>query len=85
MQKTSEWILIMERYTLKEAQHQLKRLLDEAQSGKQILILDDHDRAVQLIPVVTVTQPRKAGTARGQIQVGADFDAPLTDFDEYMA
>lgn len=27
---------------------------------------------------------RKAGSAKGQVKLAADFDAPLTDFAEYM-
>ncbi|MBZ0277193.1 MAG: hypothetical protein K8I60_13680 [Anaerolineae bacterium] len=74
----------MEQYSLRDAQHHLKQLIDDAQGGKTILILDEHDRAVQLVPVTIVPKPRKAGSARGQIRMSADFDAPLPDFDEYM-
>jgi len=74
----------MERYSLHEAQDQLKRLIDDARHGKTILILDEDDQAVQLVPVASPTRPRKAGSARGQITMAPDFDAPLTDFDEYM-
>jgi antitoxin (DNA-binding transcriptional repressor) of toxin-antitoxin stability system len=70
----------MERYALREAQQQLEKLIDEAQQGKIVLILDEHQRAVQLVPV-TAPKPRKAGSARGQIKMAADFDAPLADFD----
>lgn len=74
----------MERYTLKDAKDHLKKLLDDAQGGKTVLILDDDDRAVQLVPVTGDTKPRKAGSARGQIKMAPDFDEPLPDFDEYM-
>lgn len=74
----------MERYSLRDAQNQLKQLIDDAQQGKVVLILDDDNRAVQLVPVTTTIKPRKAGSARGQIKMADDFDAPLSDFDEYM-
>ena len=74
----------MERYSLQDAQEKLPKLVDDAQHGKTVLILDQNDRAVQLVPVTTITKSRKAGSARGQIKMREDFDAPLADFDTYM-
>lgn len=74
----------MERYSLREAQDHLQKLIDDAQHGKTVLILDENQQAVQLVPVTVTKRPRKAGSARGQIKMSADFDAPLSDFDEYM-
>jgi len=68
----------MEQYSLQDAQNQLKRLLDDAQHGKTILILDDNNQAVQLVPINT-RKSRKAGSARGQIKLSDDFDAPIFD------
>lgn len=75
----------MERYTLRDAQKHLQQLIVDAQHGKTILIVADNDLAVQLVPVETSAKPRKAGSARGLVQIAPDFDAPLADFDEYMA
>jgi antitoxin (DNA-binding transcriptional repressor) of toxin-antitoxin stability system len=74
---------MMERYSLKDAQKLLQELIDEAQHGKVILIEDENERIVQLVPLPQYG-PRKAGSARGQIKMAADFDAPIADFDEYM-
>jgi antitoxin (DNA-binding transcriptional repressor) of toxin-antitoxin stability system len=74
----------MERYSLQEAQDHLQQLLDDARHGKTVLILDEDEQAVQLVPVVTPRKPRKAGSARGLVKMAGDFDAPLADFDEYM-
>ena len=74
----------MERYSLQEAQEHLPKLISEAQSGKTILILDQDDQAVQLVPVPVAPKQRKPGSARGLIKMSADFDASLADFDEYM-
>lgn len=73
----------MERYSVRDAQDHLQKLIDDAQHGKTVLILDENDQAVQLVPVEATRQPRKAGSARGQIKMSPDFDAPLPDFDEY--
>ena len=74
----------MERYSLRDAQDHLQQLIDDAQHGKTVLILDDNDQAVQLVPITVKVKPRKAGSARGLVKMAADFDAPLSDFDEYM-
>lgn len=73
----------MQRYSLRDAREQLQKLLDDAQHGKTVLILDENDRVVQLVPLTAVAQPRKAGSARGQIKLASDFDAPLSDFGNY--
>ncbi|RMG69489.1 MAG: hypothetical protein D6711_19275 [Chloroflexi bacterium] len=59
---------------MQEAQDHLKKLVNDAQHGKTMLILDENDRAVQLVPVVATAKPRKAGSARGQIKMTSDFD-----------
>ena len=73
----------MERYSLQEAQDHLPKLIADARHGKTILILDQDYQAVQLVPVTVTAKPRKAGSARGQVKISADFDAPLADFDAY--
>lgn len=76
---------IMDRYTLQDAQEHLQQLMVDAQKGKTVLIVSDNDLAVRLVPVEIPAKPRKAGSAHGLIQIAPDFDAPLADFDEYMA
>jgi len=43
----------------------------------------DSQTMVQLVPIVIVKQARKAGSARGLVKLADDFDAPLSDFDDY--
>jgi len=64
----------MERYSLAEARDHLRKLIDEAQHGKTVVILDDDNRAVQLVPVATEARPRSAGSARGLVRMAPDFD-----------
>jgi antitoxin (DNA-binding transcriptional repressor) of toxin-antitoxin stability system len=74
----------MERYSLQDAQDHLQKLIEDAQQGKTIVIQGEHNQAVQLVPVIESGKKRKAGSARGLVKMANDFDAPLTDFDEYM-
>jgi antitoxin (DNA-binding transcriptional repressor) of toxin-antitoxin stability system len=74
----------MERYSLREAQDQLPQLIYDAQQGKTVVILDENEHAVQLVPVTITPKSRKAGSARGLLKMAEDFDAPLDDFSAYM-
>ncbi|MCL4252281.1 MAG: type II toxin-antitoxin system prevent-host-death family antitoxin [Anaerolineae bacterium] len=75
----------MRNYTLTEAQSNLGQLIEDAQAGETIIISDDNNHVVQLVPIIRQRKARKAGSARGLIQMSDDFDAPLDDFDEYMS
>ena len=75
----------MERYSIREAQDDLYRLIADARQGKTVLIVGEDDVMVQLVPVALAKpQNRQAGSARGLIKMAPDFDAPLDDFREYM-
>ncbi|MAS36852.1 MAG: hypothetical protein CL610_22800 [Anaerolineaceae bacterium] len=73
----------MDQYTLEDARQHLDKLISDAQHGKTVVIIND-DQGVQLVPVSPVRKARRAGSARGLIKLAADFDKPLSDFDEYM-
>jgi antitoxin (DNA-binding transcriptional repressor) of toxin-antitoxin stability system len=74
----------MQRVSLDEAKTRLQDLVDAALRGETVSIAVDDDRAVQLVPTVRRRRQRKFGSARGQIWMADDFDAPLEDFKEYM-
>ena len=74
----------MESYSIRDARDHLETLIEDARQGKTVLILDEHEHAVRLVPVAVTSKPRKGGSARGQIKMAEDFDAPLADFDDYM-
>lgn len=74
----------MERYSVQDAQSHLRELIAEAQQGKTVVILDEHDQEVQLVPVKTPHKRRKSGSARGMFTMSDDFDDPLDDFKAHM-
>jgi len=78
----------MYRVTADEAKAHLEELIDAAIKGEEVVIADGEQRAVRLIPTAPVSgkrgMKRQAGTAKGLIVMAPDFDAPLSDFDEYM-
>ncbi len=67
------------------ASEHLPEMIDRVLAGEEVII------ARQNMPVVRLTRmrpygaqkERRGGTAKGQISVAPDFDAPLPDFDDY--
>mgnify|MGYP001616278808 CR=1 FL=1 len=63
----------------------LRDLLDAAMRGDKVIIVGKGGKQmVELVPV-THGQHRKFGSAKGKIKMAPDFNAPLTDFNAYMA
>jgi prevent-host-death family protein len=62
---------------LYEAKSQLSSLVEEAASGKEIIIAKAGVPRARLVPVKAVVR-RRPGGSKGRIRVAADFDAPLT-------
>lgn len=75
----------MHQVNVSEATKQLPTLIDAAVRGEVVLITTDDHQTIRLVPIKHTRQPRRPGSAKGMIQMADDFDAPLEDFEEYMA
>ena len=73
----------MARYNIAEAKVRLSELVDKAMAGEEVVIVRDHETLLRLMPYDDLS-PVKPGSARDQIAMDEDFDAPLDDFKEYM-
>lgn len=62
----------------------LRGLIDAALRGEEIIISKNDNQVVELVPVQRGKR-RKFGSAKGKIKIAPDFDAPLADFNAYMA
>ncbi|MBA3872437.1 MAG: DUF2281 domain-containing protein [Anaerolineae bacterium] len=62
----------------------LADLIQAVQKGEVVFILTDEDKTFQLVRVDALKKRRKAGSAKGLIEMADDFDAPLEDFKDYM-
>ena len=67
-----------------ELPKKLLDLIEAALRGEPVFITRDDQSMVQLVPLKLSLRPRKAGSAKGMVQMSADFDAPLGDFAEYV-
>lgn len=62
-----------------EAKTHLSRLVDEAASGREIVIAKAGKPVAKLVPLTPEKKPRRLGFLKGKIAVTPDFDAPLPD------
>lgn len=73
----------MTRVSAAEAVKEIDNLLNEAQQGRDVVIIAASGAAFKLVALPRAPQPR-FGSAQGQVRIGADFDAPIEGFKEYM-
>jgi antitoxin (DNA-binding transcriptional repressor) of toxin-antitoxin stability system len=73
-------------YHVKESDlpKQIWNLIDAALRGESVFIEREDKTLIQLLPLKQVSRPRKAGSAKGLLDISPDFDAPLDDFAAYM-
>jgi len=66
-----------------EAKSQLSELIRRVLAGEEVVIARRNAPMVRLVPVAGARPERRLGTARGEVTMADDFDAPLEDFEEY--
>jgi prevent-host-death family protein len=69
--------------TVKDAKIKLDDLIKAAENGEEILIVTDNKKTFKIVEVEKPKKRRKAGSAKGLIEIADDFDAPLEEFKEY--
>ncbi len=53
--------------------------------GEEIIITENNESVVKLSPVKLAKKPPcQPGSAAGKVGIADDFDAPLTDFEDYQ-
>ncbi|MEA3238215.1 MAG: type II toxin-antitoxin system Phd/YefM family antitoxin [Candidatus Bipolaricaulota bacterium] len=62
-----------------EAKTHLSRLLVRAGEGEEIIIAKAGKPIARLVPIKERVLRRQSGSAKGQVAVVADFDAPLPE------
>ena len=70
------------RYNIADAKARLSSLVRETLAGADVVIAKDNKPLVKLVPI-TEKGRRTPGSARGQVTMSPDFDAPLDDFADY--
>ena len=78
----------MSQVLLEDAAAQLHKLIDQARSGEEVVIVDDSTPVAKIVPV-SAEKPKELRPGYGSgkddiLYMAADFDAPLEDFKDYM-
>jgi len=67
----------MKSVDIQAAKTHFSRLVQEAASGKQIVISKAGHPVAKLVAFAAKTKPRRLGSLKGRIWMNPDFDAPL--------
>jgi prevent-host-death family protein len=74
----------MSQFNIAQAKSRFSELVDKALLGEEIVISRDNKPLLKLVPVGSSIR-RAPGSAKGEIlYVADDFDAPLSDFADYV-
>jgi prevent-host-death family protein len=68
-------------YNIADAKARLSHLVREVQAGYDVVIAKDARPLVRVVPLGGGR--RTPGSAKGQVTMAPDFDAPLEDFSDY--
>lgn len=66
-------------FNVHQAKTHFSKLLDRVMQGEEIIIARAGKPIARLVPVAPHPARRIPGSARGQLQVSPDFDAPLPE------
>jgi prevent-host-death family protein len=73
----------MAQFNIADAKARFSELVEKAVAGDEVIIARDNKPLLKLVPLGADGRPRRPGSARGQVWMSEDFDAPLPDFDDY--
>ena len=74
----------MYQVNIHEAKTNLSKLIKKVVNGEEVVIAKGNKPLVKLVYLEGKKPKRKLGTAKGQIKIANDFDAPLNDFEDYI-
>ena len=69
----------MAQFNITDAKARFSELVDRALAGDEVIVARDNKTLLKLVPLGE-TNGRRPGTAKGQIEMAPDFDAPLAEF-----
>jgi len=69
----------MIKINIHEAKTHFSRLLARVSNGEEVIIAKAGKPIARLIPIEERTHGRVAGSAKGKVFIGDDFDAPLPE------
>jgi prevent-host-death family protein len=74
----------MQQVNVEEAKAHLPDLIKAAANGEEVIITENEQPVVRLVPISKEKPKRQFGGAKGLIIFNEGWDEPLEDFKEYM-
>jgi len=74
----------MQKISVRDAEKQLRRLINKADQGEEVVITRGDGASFKLVPLPKQKPRPTFGSAEGEIWISEDFDAPLDDFEDYV-
>jgi prevent-host-death family protein len=74
----------MQQVSVEDAKTILPDLIKAANEGEEVVITENEQPVIKLVPVVREKPKRQFGGAKGLIIFNEGWDEPLEDFKEYM-
>jgi prevent-host-death family protein len=71
-------------YNMYQAKTKLSQLVNEARSGKQVILMNRGEPVAMVVPIPKSRRPRKLGFLKGKIKLMKGWDEPLEDFADYQ-
>ena len=68
-----------------KAKTTLSELVAAAESGQEVIIARNGTPAARLVASTAEHAPVRLGVLAGEIELGPDFDEPLSEFEPYTA
>jgi prevent-host-death family protein len=70
-------------YNIYEAKTKLSELVNQARSGKQVILMNRGEPVAMIVPIPRQPQRRNLGFLKGKLKLRAGWDAPIQDFQDY--
>lgn len=74
----------MTQVNIHEAKTHLSKLIELVLQGEEVVIAKGNKPVAKLVLINSLKPQRKIGSAKDQITIAEDFDAPLDGFEEYL-
>jgi antitoxin (DNA-binding transcriptional repressor) of toxin-antitoxin stability system len=71
-------------YNMAQAKARFSELVQKALSGEEVILARDFKPLLRLVPLKDLAGERSPGSAKGEVHMSPDFDAPLEDFADYQ-
>ena len=71
-------------YNMYQAKTKLSQLVNEALSGKQVILMNRGEPVAMVVPIPKFRRPRKLGFLKGKLKLLKGWDKPLEDFADYQ-